>query len=546
MDYKLTAMALAGAVLFAGCATPNKYESHRQLFAQGLYRESVAVFDADMQKRIKKAGVNEDGSTNAVPGERKYTLDDMEIGAGYRAAGVLDDSNTAFERAETGIREQQEASAAGNAMRQVAAVFANDNALPYQVQEYDGIMVNTYKALNLLEMGKIDDARIEFNRVAERQRMAAIRFSEQIAKAKAEEAEKPAENANARADSAESKDGGGETAGTENGEDDAKPSLKDRIKKMISDKFQEAKGVVMGSMQDGENKAKVDEYKTMFSADTWGAEDAFTNPFATYMQGLFLLAYGEDKSDAESAVQALNTACRKEPDPVRNPGANALALARDFADGKVKKDDLAQKVFVIFENGVCPEKQEYTIPIIIPLKMPNVEDTKFIDASLVLPKLVSRDAAYAFLAVRSGDSELAKTVSVCNMDAVIASEYRERMPAILTRNIIQSGVKAVLQSMIIDELVKQGVPSIAASTAVAAIFNATKAADTRIWASLPKNFQVAVFDRPESGELQFFAPDFADPVATATVPNGAPAFVFIKTPATGVAPKVSVVSAASK
>ena len=531
MDFRVTlAMALAGAALFVGCATPQKYEGHKQLFAQGLYQESVAVFDADMAKRIKKAGMNDDGSTNAVPGERKFALDDMEIGAGYRAAGIFDESNTAFERAETGIREQQEASTVGNAMRQVAAVFANDNALPYQIQEYDGIMVNTYKALNLLEMGEIDDARIEFNRVAERQRMAAVRFSEQIAKEKAEEAGTESDAA-----SSETQEGDG-----------AKPGLKERIKKMIADKFQEAKGVVMGSMQDGENKAKVDEYETMFSADTWGAEDAFTNPFSTYMQGLFLLAYGEDKSDAESAVHALDTACHAERDPAKNPSAKALAVAQAFAEGKFKKEELAKMVFVIFENGVCPEKQEYTIPIIIPLKMPNVADTKFVDASLVLPKLVSRDAAYPFLSVKSGESELAKTVSVCNMDAVIASEYRERMPAILTRNIIQTGVKAVLQSMIIDELVKQGVPSIAASTAVAAIFNATKAADTRIWASLPKNFQVAVVDRPESGELQFFAPDVTDPIATTAIPDGAPAFVFVKTPATGVAAKVSVVSAAKK
>ncbi len=527
------------ALFYTGCATPQKYESHKQLFLQGNYKESVAVFDADMEKRIKKAGVNEDGSTNAVPGERKYSLDDMEIGAGYRAAGEFGDSNTAFERAETGIREQQEASAVGNALRQVAAVFANDNALPYQVQEYDGIMVNTYKALNLLELGEVDDARIEFNRVAERQRMAAVRFSEQIAKSKAEEAEKPADDANPESDS--------ETASSDaQAQENAKPGLKERIKKMISEKFKEAKGVVMGSMQDGENKTKIEDYKAMFSADTWGAEDAFTNPFATYMQGIFLLAYGEDKSDTESAVQALNTACHKETDPAKNPGANALVLAEAFANGKLKKQDLEKKVFVIFENGVCPEKQEYTIPIIIPLRMPNVEDTKFIDASLVLPKLVSRDAAYAFLTVKSGDAELAKTVSVCNMDAVIATEYRERMPAILTRNLIQSGVKAVLQSMIIDELVKEGVPSIVASSAVAALFNATKAADTRIWASLPKNFQVAVFDRPDSGELQLFAPDFTDAVATATIPSGAPAFVFVKTPATSVAPTVTVISATRK
>ena len=92
----------------------------------------------------------------------------------------LDSSNEAVERAEQGIREQQEASLVGAVAGQVAAVFANDNVLTYQVQEYDGIMVNAYKAVNLLQQGETDKARVEFKRVEERQRMAAERFKERL------------------------------------------------------------------------------------------------------------------------------------------------------------------------------------------------------------------------------------------------------------------------------------------------------------------------------------------------------------------------------
>ncbi|MGN0845544.1 MAG: hypothetical protein ACI4QT_10055, partial [Kiritimatiellia bacterium] len=184
------AAAMTGlvALLATGCATPQKYAMHRDNYAKGLYKESIAEFENEMVKRQEDAGQDESGEQLPVVGSRAYALDDMEMGSGYRALVELDHSNEAFERAEQAFREQQEASTLGNVARQIAAVLANDNALPYQIQEYDGIMVNAYKALNLLQQGETDKARVEFKRVEERQRMAAERFKEQIAKAKEEEA----------------------------------------------------------------------------------------------------------------------------------------------------------------------------------------------------------------------------------------------------------------------------------------------------------------------------------------------------------------------
>lgn len=516
---------VSASVILTGCSTPVKYETHKQMFATGLYKESIAPFEEEMVKRQKKAGLDEEGNPLPVPGARAFSLDDMEMGAAYRVMGELENSNDSFQRAEEGIRAQQEAFAIRNAGGQIAAVFANDNMLPYQIQEYDSIMVNTYKALNLLEQGEIDKTRVEFNRVNERQRMAAVRFQKEIAEAKA------AEEANQEAVSVEG----------ENEEKKEEGGIKGKIKGMIAEKFQEAKKVVMGSMVDGENKAKLDEYKNSFNADVWGAEDVFTNPFATYMRGLFLLAYGEDMSDAESAAHALETACRIEPNPEKNPAAIALTLASDIANQKINKDSLKNKVFVIFENGVGPEKQEYTIPLIIPLDFNLNSKQRFVDATLILPKLVSRDEAFPYLSLVSGGEKIANTSIVCNMDSVVAAEFRERMPAIILRNVLQSGVKAVLQAMIVDALAKNDIPPLVASAAVSAIFNSTKAADLRIWASLPKNFQVAIIDRPQSGELQLFAPEGEVALATVEIPEQCPAFVFVKTPAANVPVKVSVV-----
>ena len=289
---------LVALVFLSGCKTPQKYATHKEMYAQGRYIASVNAFQEDMDKRIKKAGKEDDGTPKPVAGSRKYALDDIEIGAGYRAAQEFSPSNEAYERAEQAIREQQEAGLLGSSLRNVGAIFTNDNSLPYQIQEYDSIMVNTYKALNLLQEGNIDGARVEFKRVEERQRMAAETFRKQIAKAEAEEEKSSQSNPDVAGSSEEEKGG-----------------LKGKIKKMMAEKFEEAKEVVTGSIHSGDNRDRMEEYEQIFNADTWGAQEAFTNPFSTFMQGLFLLVYGEDQSDAESAVHALAKAFRTEPDP---------------------------------------------------------------------------------------------------------------------------------------------------------------------------------------------------------------------------------------
>ena len=517
---------ITSLTILTGCRTSRKYEDYKLAYAQGQYMESVNVFNDDMEDRIDDAGSGKDGRPNTVPGSRDYSLDDMEIGSGYRAAQEFSTSTKAFERAEQGIRDQQEASLAGDTALQVSAVFTNDNYLPYQVQAYDSIMVNTYKAMNLLQEGEIDKARVEFRRVEERQRMAVEEFKKQIAKER--EDERRSHNSKNTANSQASDEGG----------------LKGVVYSLIAEKFDEAKDVVTGAIREGDNRRKMDEYEQTFSADTWGAQEAFSNPFASFMQGLFLLLYGEDQSDAEAAVFAFTRAFRKENNPVRNPPAQALVLATEVANNRRQTANLNNKVFVIFENGLGPELQEYTLPIVIPMRFNS--GVMIVDASLVLPKLVKRNEAFPYISVCNNGMELAKTISVCNMDAVVASEFRERMPRILLRNVIQSGIKSVLQVLIVKALEDQGVPTILSSPVIAAVFHFTKAADLRIWSSLPKNFQVAIVDRPASGILQFMVPGAPAPIGTANIPAGSAAIVFVHTPSPQVPLTINVISTVTK
>lgn len=503
-------LALAAAFPFLGiwgCSTAQKYGDHGALYSQGRYKESIAPFESGLAKRRT--------------GSRDFALDDMELGAGYRALQEFEPSNEAFQRAEQGIREQQLASMAGQTAGQVAAVFANDNALPYLVQEYDGIMVNTYKAMNLLQQGKIDLARVEFNRVAERQRMSAVRFQNQIAKAKEEERKENARKPPPRRSS------------SANGPPD--------IQAMISEHFDECRNAVTGAMRDSRTRGGIDSFRNRFSAGRWGAMEAFTNPFSSYMHGIFLFVFGEDRSDREAAIHWFKKAGGQLSPAPRDTVSKALALAEGDAARRLSADLKRQIVFVVFENGMGPVKTEYRLPLVLPLQLG--EGTQILETSLVLPDLVERSGAFPYLSIRSNGRELAQTSVVCSMDAVVAAEYRERFTWILERNILQCAVKDALQLVIAWELERRGIPRLLSSSLMAVCFGATKHADTRIWASLPKDFQSAVVKRPASGRLQLCPPGAPVPFATVELPEWGPSIVFVHTPAASVPPTVGVVSA---
>ena len=58
----------------------------------------------------------------------------------------------------------------------------NDTTSPYIGTQYDGVMANTYKAIDYLALGDNEGARVEFNRAIDRQRRAKAYYAELIEK----------------------------------------------------------------------------------------------------------------------------------------------------------------------------------------------------------------------------------------------------------------------------------------------------------------------------------------------------------------------------
>ena len=95
----------------------------------------------------------------------------LEQGAVLRANGQYDESNKAFDKAQEKI-DQYAQEAKVKLGHEAGALLSNQANLDYEGRAYDGIMLNTYKALNFLALGEIDKARPELIRAYQRQQDA--------------------------------------------------------------------------------------------------------------------------------------------------------------------------------------------------------------------------------------------------------------------------------------------------------------------------------------------------------------------------------------
>ncbi len=101
----------------------------------------------------------------------------------------ISESIKTFDEAEALMKFYRQRLLAVDLTKDLAAILSNDNTKPYIGNEYDGIMLNTYKALAYLKKNDFSAARVEFNRVIDRQRRAKDFFTESMEKERAAQKE---------------------------------------------------------------------------------------------------------------------------------------------------------------------------------------------------------------------------------------------------------------------------------------------------------------------------------------------------------------------
>lgn len=463
-------VVIAG-LMTTGCQT---YEQKNKVI--GYWRAGDVNRAAN--EAVKKADENADN--------KDAIIWRLEEGATLRAAGKYADSNQAFDRAEEKIDDYARR-AKVRLGQETGALLSNQANLAYEGRAYDGIMLDTYKALNYLALGETDKARPELIRAYQRQQDAVRDNERRIAKT--QEA------------AAESKD----------------RALIHRA--ADNPKFQTD---VQNSL------ANLNDLKVY--AD-------YVNPFTVYLDGLYFMANAADASDLERAHKSFERVlgCDADNEYVQQD----LATVNDLINAK----PLEPVTYVIFETGCAPVRDQIRIdiPIII---------SKVSYVGAAFPTLVPQGNFQPVLTVTAGGKSY-PTKIVASMDGIIALDFKHELPVIITKTIAATVTKAVAAYAANDAARQQSDwAGLIVQLATAAYQMAVNIADTRTWTTLPKEFQVCRFPTPADGKIELSTPngmrttvtlnagggakiDLTSTNAPATLNSGAVNVVYVKSITTG-------------
>ncbi|MEA1983312.1 MAG: hypothetical protein U9N39_07200 [Campylobacterota bacterium] len=422
MRFFLTTVTLIFSFLMSGCAPKQAMIQADLLVANGHYKKAAEF-------------------TNSEIDDDLYAKDNLlwylQNGSASLFADDYNASIEAFDKSELLIKHYREQILAKDITQGLTSTLLNDTTRPYIGTQYDGIMANTYKALDYMALGDTEGARVEFNRAIDRQRRAKIYFSEMIQK------ERKA------------------------------------IQKEEKKSQREGKNL---NVSDSEIDSILQQnYPSLHAFEPY---PDFINPATTYMAGLF--------AHSDSNANRADSLFKETYGMVQN---------RDVkADLEGKRDE--NMVWLIFENGQGPILKEWRIDF--PLW---IFTNKLSYISVALPKLIERKNAYSHLNIKT-NNKIMKTEFLSSMDRVIKTEFAKNYSSIVNRAILSTATKAAINYTIQEQANNNGSALAALISVASAIYQvASTKADTRIWSTLPKEFQLARFKRPKNGCLEILTPD---------------------------------------
>ncbi len=458
--------ALAG-----GCQTlapTQKAADFNELYVSGAYQ---AAADA----ALSSAG----GLATTSKPELLWSL---QAGTALTASGQFALSNQVFDAAENLAKEEDTEHLVRKGFEKLTSTLVNNNLNRYSPAVYDGVMINTYKALNNIFLSDAQNARIEFNRAADRQRRAEEHFRSKIEALKQKQAE--------------------------------------------AAKTAQVSTNNTGSPVPDRDHAEQTVYQAFPELAEWQVYPDFVNPYTDYLHGLYFMLGGADKDDLGKARDSLRRVAGMNP---KNPAVKTdLQVVDNLIRGKWRKQKLNPAVWVIFENGLGPQVEELLIPI--PLFVVN---DKVEYSQLALPKLKLREQAYSHLELFSGKRSLGKTEQLASIDRVVQTEFKREFPLKVTEAVISTLTKGAIQY----QARKEG--GLAGALAAGIYQAVTTRADTRIWTALPKEVQVARVRRPADRKLTIKGPGLQAPLEI-ELPDSQFSIVYVKAVAPGTQPAYQI------
>lgn len=394
----------------------------------------------------------------------------LERGAVQRAAGQYSDSNVTFDRAQEKIDDYSQ-KAKVRIGQEAGAMLSNQAELDYEGRAYDGIMLNTYKALNYLALGETEKVRPELTRALQRQQDAVEDNKKRIEKAQA-----------------------------------AVEENKDKV-----------------AIQKAQNDPKLQSQLSGVTSNlnTVKVYADYVNPFTSYLDGLYFMANAVNKDDLGRAQFSFKQVSSFAPD--NEYVKQDLATVDDLLNGK----SLLPTSYVIFETGCAPERGQIRvdIPIII---------SKVSYVGAAFPTLKMQDNYTPSLTVTTSETNTA-TALVGSMDGVVATDFKNELPVVITKTIAATVIKAVAAYAINDAARQSGGNNVGLGNNLAGLFTqiataayqiAVNIADERTWTTLPKEFQVARVVTPADRKIDLTTPNGMK--TSVTVGDGTVNVVYVK------------------
>lgn len=348
--------------------------------------------------------------------------------------------------------------------RETLALLSNQAQLPYEGRPYDRIMVSTYEALNELALGRPDRARVNLIRAYQRQQEAVQLNQRRIERAKEEIAE------------ARQRDGVAQA--------EADPQFKGRLDSI---------------------------YAPVRNLQPYAD---YVNPFTVYLDGLFFMTQAADGSDLERARKSFERAQAFAPD---NPYIRAdLESIEDLFRGK----PLPPTTYVIFETGRAPVRDQ--IRIDVPILFTRVS---YIGAAF--PVLEFQGDYLPHLEV-SAQGKTQRTALVSSMDRIIAQDFNNELPSVITKTIAAAIAKGAAAYAINTAAGRQDEAlGLLAQFLTAAFQAAVNIADLRTWTTLPKEFHVCRVPTPPDRRIELIAPGTGQKVSV-DLTDGTINLVYVK------------------
>ncbi len=364
---------------------------------------------------------------------RDMILYNMELGRIAQIVGNTDASMQNFSASMESIREKEQKAiiSASGVASQAAAVTVNDNAIPYEGEGYERVMLYHFQAMNYLAKKDLEGAGVEIRRANAEQEEALKRHERELEGAQEEAEEKkvgdPLQNSALASQYAQL----------------------DEIAGKVKNSFQNA-------------------YTFYLSGVVYELTNQPNDAYIDYKKALEIFP-GNSILQREVVRLARKLEMSQELDELKARfGIDPAAVGNEIG-----KD--AGELLVLFEDGFAPQKQEVKIPI--PVPKVGVIATAF-------PVYTNHWIPASPLVVTEGGAAVGSTEPICDIRALAVKSLKENVPALAIRQTLRAIAKGATAKMAKDKLGALGFFG-------ATLWNlASENADLRSWITLPEDAQI--------------------------------------------------------